>query len=153
MSTLGVYYSQGGVRSMPKTKSIPQDVLELARELAEPRPMRRGSLSVQYVKCNKPGCRCGEHPEARHGPYTSVVRTVGGKTRSQRVPTPKAKMLRRQVEAGQRFRRYVEEYWHACEQWADEELRAPEAASQEAAKKGGSKGRSTRRSSPRSKRS
>ncbi len=137
---------------MTQTKPIPKRVLELVRQLAEPKPMRRGSLSVQYVKCHKPGCRCGERPEARHGPYTSVVRTVGGKTRSQRVPGSKAEVLRRQVEAGQRFRRYLEEYWQACEQWADEELRVPEAASMEKAQKRGSAKRSTRRSSRRSKR-
>ena len=134
-------------------KPIPKRVLELARELAEPKPMRRGSVSVQYVKCNKPGCPCGERPEARHGPYTSVVRTVGGKTRSQRVPAPKAEVLRRQVEVGQRFRRYIEEYWQACEQWADQELRAPEAASIEKVKKRGSAKRSRRRSARRSRRS
>ena len=138
---------------MSKSKPIPKRVLELAHELAEPKSMRRGSLSVRYVKCNKPGCRCGEHPEARHGPYTSVVRTVGGKTRSQRAPAAKAEVLRRQVETGQQFRRDVEAYWQACEQWADEELRAPEDASIEKAQKKGSKKRSTRRSSPRSKRS
>jgi hypothetical protein len=130
---------------------IPKRVRELARQLAEPKPMRRGSLSVQYVRCNKPGCRCGEDPEARHGPYTSVVRTVNGRTQSQRVPAPKVDTLRRQVEAGQQFRRDLEEYWHACEEWADEELRAPDAASMEQAEKRGSKGRSRRRSSPRSK--
>jgi len=138
---------------MSNSKPIPKRVLELLREIAEPKPMRRGSLSVRYVKCHKPGCPCGTRPEARHGPYTSVVRTVRGQTQSQQAPAAKAEVLRRQVERGQRFRRYVEEYWHACEQWADEELRAPEAASIEKAKKGGSKGRSRQRSSPRSKRS
>ncbi len=138
---------------MPKSISMPKRVLELVRELAKPKPMRRGSLSIQYVKCNKPGCPCGERPEARHGPYTSVVRTVGGKTRSQRVPAVKAEVLRRQVEAGQQFRRRIEAYWHACEQWADEELRAPERALTEEGKKKGSKKHSTRRSSPRSRRS
>ncbi len=134
------------------SKRIPKRVLELARELAEPKPMRRGSLSIQYVKCNKPGCSCGEHREARHGPYTSVVRTVGGKTRSQRAPVAKAEVLRRQVEVGQEFRKQVEAYWQACEQWADEELQAPENASNEKAEKKGSKKCSRRKSSPRSRR-
>lgn len=138
---------------MSNPKPIPKRVLDLARELAEPEPMRRGSLSVRYVKCNKPGCSCGEHPEARHGPYTSVVRTVGGKTRSQRAPAAKVEVLRRQVEVGQQFRRQIEVYWQACEEWADEELRAPEEASIEKVEKRGSKKRSARRSSPRSKRS
>ena len=81
------------------------------------------------------------------------MRVVDGKTRSRHVPAARAGLLRAQVEAGQRFRKHVEAYWQACEQWADAQLDSPEAASQEAAKKGGSKKPSTRKSSPRSKRS
>ncbi len=101
---------------------LPSPVREIARRLAEAKPMRRGSLSVRYVKCNKPGCRCAEDPKARHGPYTSVVRTTGGQTQSRRVPAAQADVLREQIEAGQDFRRNVEAYWEACEQWADAEL-------------------------------
>lgn len=132
---------------------IPAAVRDLARQLTEPRPMRRGSVSTRYVKCNKPGCACAARTEARHGPYVSVVRVVAGTTQSRWVPAEQVVMLRRQVEAGQQFRKQVEAYWQACEQWADAQLDVPEAAAQEAAKKGGSKRRLQPRSSPRSKRS
>src|SRR3989304_5883166 len=138
---------------MPNLHDTPVPVRDLARHLSKPKPMRRGTLSVQYLRCNKPGCGCGDQLGARHGPYYRVVRVVGGKTRSRHVPGAKAALLREQVEAGQEFRRHVEAYWQACEQWADAQLEAPEAASQEAAKKGASKRRSKSRSSPRSKRS
>ena len=138
---------------MPELHDTPVAVQELARQLSEPRPMRRGTLSEQYLRCNKPGCACAERPSARHGPYYRVVRVVGGKTRSRHVPTAQADLLRKQVEAGQRFRKDVQAYWQACEQWADAQLDAPKAASQEAAKKGASKRRSKPRSSPKSKRS
>ena len=139
---------------MPHTVDVPAAIRELAQRLAEPRPMRRGSLSVRYLKCNKPGCGCAEEPDARHGPYTSVVRTVGGTTRSRMAPARQAARLREQVEAGRRFRKDVEAYWQACERWADAELDAAHAGSEtEAAKKGGSKKPSTRKSSPRSRRS
>ena len=138
---------------MPDPK-VPAPVQDRARRLAEPKPMRRGSLSVRYVKCNKPGCACAGDPDSRHGPYTSVVRTVAGQTRSRLVPAAKADLLRQQVEAGQEFRTYLEGYWEVCEQWADAQLEAPEAVSEtEAAKKGASKKRSRRKSSRRSKRS
>ena len=132
-------------------KDAPLPVREIANRLAKPTPMRRGSLSVRYVKCNKPGCACADDPEARHGPYTSVVRTVDGLTRSRRVPAAQTDVLQQQIEAGQRFRKEVEAYWQACEQWADEELDHFEAISQEIAKKGASKKSSKRRSSRRSK--
>jgi hypothetical protein len=138
---------------MPESHDTPVAVRELARQLAEPTPMRRGTFSVQYLRCNKPGCACADRLGARHGPYYRVVRVVDGKTRSRHVPAARADVLREQVEAGQQFRTHVEAYWQACEQWADAQLDAPEATSHEAAKKGGSKRRSRPRSSPRSRRS
>lgn len=138
---------------MPDTTEVPEVIHELAQQLSEPKPMRRGSLSVRYLKCNKSGCACADAPEARHGPYTSVVRTVAGKSQSRAVPAAQADVLRRQVEAGQQFRKQVDAYWEACEQWADAQLEAPQAVSdKDAAKKGGSKKRSTRKSSAKSKR-
>jgi len=138
---------------MPDHHDTPVAVQDFARQLSEPKPMRRGTLSVQYVRCNKPGCACADRAGARHGPYYRVVRVVEGKTRSRHVAAAQADLLREQVETGQQFRKHVEAYWQACEQWADAQLDAPEAASQEAAKKGGSKRRLKPRSSPRSKRS
>jgi len=132
--------------------SVPDAVRQLARELAEPQPMRRGTLAVRYLKCNKPGCSCADRPDARHGPYYSVVRVVAGKTQSRHVSAVHARFLEEQVRAGKQFRRRVETYWRACEQWADAQLEAA-ATSEEGAKKGASKRPSTRRSSERSKRS
>src|SRR6266498_951122 len=133
--------------------AVPLPVRTLAAQVAAPTPMRRGSLSERYVKCSKPGCACAERPTARHGPYYSLTRTVGGRTQSRFVPAAQAARVRQQIAAGQQFRRHVDAFWDACEQWADAQLDAPEAAAQEAAKKGAAKKSSPRRSSPRSKRS
>ena len=138
---------------MAATPDVPAPVRTLAARMAEPMPMRRGSLSERYVKCSKPGCACAERPTARHGPYYSLTRTVGGRTQSRFVPAAQTARVRQQIAAGQQFRREVEAFWDVCEQWADAELGAPEAASHEAAKKGASKRRSKPRSSPRSTRS
>ncbi len=134
---------------MPDKPSIPSDVQSLSAQLAQPRPMRRGSLTERRVKCNKPGCPCAGDPEARHGPYFSVSRVVKGKTRSKWLTNEQAKAVRRQVDTGQDFRRQVDAYWEACERWADAEIRPPgEVASEEAAKKKASKKPSTLKSSP-----
>jgi hypothetical protein len=114
--------------------------------------MRRGSLSERFMRCNKPSCPCASDPKARHGPYFSLTRGVEGSTRSRLVPAEQAKVVRSQVEAGQQFRRHVEAYWQACEQWADAQLAAEAASDVEAAKKGGSKRPSAPRSSAKSKR-
>mgnify|MGYP001579785208 CR=1 FL=1 len=138
---------------MPDHPDVPAAVRQHLDALAQARPMRRGSLSERFMKCNKPSCACASDPKARHGPYFSLTRGVDGSTRSRMVSAQQAEVVREQVEAGQQFRTYVEAYWQACERWADAEIETPEAASQEAAKKGGSKKPSTRKSSPRSKRS
>lgn len=132
---------------------VPAAVRKLARELAEPRPMRRGSVSERFMKCGQKECRCQHDPQARHGPYFSLTRAEGGKTRSRYLTAEQAALARQQVGAGQEFRKQVETYWQACEQWGDTQLEPSEAASQEAAKKGASKRRSKSRSSPRSRRS
>ncbi len=132
---------------------VPEEVSAVASQLAEPRPMRRGSVSERYVKCNKVGCACADHTDARHGPYYSVTRVVKGRTKSRWLDPEQAKQVREQVATGQKFRKIVEAYWQACEQWADAQLENSEAASQEVAKKRASKRRSKARPSPRSKRS
>lgn len=138
---------------MDRSPGVPSEVRQLATEIAEPKPMRRGSLSERYVKCSKPGCLCAERPQARHGPYYSLTRAVAGRTRSRLLSAEQAAIVRRQVAAGRQFRERVDAYWAACERWADAQLDAPAAAAQEAALKGGSPQPSRRRSSRRSRRS
>jgi len=123
---------------MPDPHEVPARIRDLAAQLAQPKAMRRGSFSQRYVKCSKSGCPCASDPEARHGPYFSLTRGVGGRTHSRLISAGQAELVRRQVEAGQHFRRQVEVFWEACEQWANAQLETPAAAS-EAAKKKGSK--------------
>lgn len=134
-------------------QEVPTTVVRLAEALTEATPMRRGSVSERLMKCGRKECRCQHDPEARHGPYYSLTRAKEGKTRSRYLSAEQSALARQQIEAGQKFRKNVEAYWQACEQWADAQLQTPEAASQEAAKKGASKQRSKARSSLRSKRS
>ena len=135
---------------MPNS-TVPPDVLNLAHELADPKPMRRGSLTERYVKCNKTGCLCGDSEDNRHGPYYSVSRVVKGRTKSRWLDAGHVDTVHQQIEDGQQFRKNVEAYWQACERWADAELETPEAASKGAAEKKGSKQRSKPRSARKSK--
>ncbi len=137
---------------MTKTR-IPSDVREAAAALREPKAMRRGSLSERYMKCGQKSCRCHDDAQARHGPYYSLTRGEGGRTRSRYLSAEQAAVARQQVQAGQQFREQVEGYWQACERWADAELEVAKVSAQEGAKKGASKKPSTRKSSPRSRRS
>ncbi len=121
---------------MPNALAVPARVRDLAAQLAQPKPMRRGSLSERYVKCSKPGCACADDPQARHGPYFSLTRGVAGRTQSRFLSAAQAALVRRQIEAGQQFRGQVEAFWEACEQWAEGQLEHPAAASEAAQKRG-----------------
>lgn len=131
---------------MPDDREAPAHVVEALAALASPRPMRRGSVSVRRMRCNRAGCACASDPERRHGPYVSLTRGVAGSTRSRLLTGEQADLARAQVAAGRRFREQVEVYWRACERWADAELGA------EGAQRGGSGRPSTRSSSRRSRR-
>jgi hypothetical protein len=127
--------------------SPPTDVRQLATELADAKPMRRGSLSERTIKCSKPGCACAQDPKARHGPYFSLTHAIGGKTRSRFLTAEEADLVRQQIDAGRKFRGRVDALWEACEQWADSQLADVSASSGEA-KKGGSQ-RTSKTKSPR----
>ncbi len=134
---------------MPDDREAPAHVVEALAALSAPRPMRRGSVSVRRMRCNKPGCPCATDPDRRHGPYVSLTRGVAGRTRSRLLSAGQADLARAQVAAGRRFREHVEAYWGACERWADAELGAAGSTSgAEGAERGGSATPSTRRSPP-----
>ena len=130
-----------------ESSAIPAPIRSLSERLASSRPMRRGSLSERYMKCSKPGCACQRDENARHGPYYSLTRNVGGQTQSRLIPAERVEVVREQIAAGKQFRQQVEALWAACEQWADAEVE-----SEAGAEKRGSRQRSPRRSRPKSKR-
>jgi len=138
---------------MAASPEVPPLVRQLATELAQPQPMRRGSVSERLIKCGKAGCACARDPKARHGPYQSLTQAVGGKTRSRFLTPEQTAVAQQQVAAGRQFRQKVDSYWEACEEWADAQMEFPPAASSGEAKKRGSKQKSKTRSSRKSKRS
>src|SRR6266567_3415006 len=87
---------------------IPPRVRQLATDLADANPMRRGSLSERTIKCSKPGCACAQDSKARHGPYYSLTHAVGGKTRSRFLTAEQADLAQRQIDAGRKFRTHVD---------------------------------------------
>ena len=132
---------------------VPSRVRQLATELADAKPMRRGSLSERAVKCGKPSCACALDPKARHGPYYSFTHAVGGQTHSRFLTAEEADLVQQQIAAGHRFRGHVDALWEVCEEWADHQLANVSASSSGEAKKGGSKRTSKTKSSRKSKRS
>lgn len=133
------------------SKASGPDVAAVAERIGKPVSMRRGSLVERSIPCGKAGCACKRDPGARHGPYFSLTRNVGGKTKTQLVPKSQVELVRRQIEAGRVFRDATELFWQECERAADEELKTLAANSVQDTEKGGSKRVSQRRSSPKPK--
>src|ERR1017187_4856007 len=107
---------------MAASPEVPPRVRQLVTELAQPQPMRRGSLSPRTIKCGKAGCACAHDPKARHGPYFSLTQAVEGKTRSRFLSAERAAVAQQQIATGRQFREHVDTYWEVCEEWADAEL-------------------------------
>ena len=58
---------------MVDSHDVPAPIRDLAAQMAQAKPMRRGSVSERYIKCSKPGCPCAGDPQARHGPYFNCL--------------------------------------------------------------------------------
>ena len=138
---------------MKHSLSSPTAIRQRASSLGEPLPIRRGSLCERFIPCGKPSCPCHRRPDAKHGPYFSLTRQVGGRTRSRYLSHEQAVRAQEQIEAGREFRDAVEAYWLSCEERADAELLALGSSRPPEAEKGGSSRRSSRRLHERSKRS
>lgn len=129
---------------------VPPRVRQLSAQLADIKPMRRGSLSERTIKCSKPNCACAQDPNARHGPYYSLTHAVGGKTQSRFLTSQEAELVRQQIDAGREFRGRVDALWDACEEWADRQLAEISTSVEEDKKnsKRTSKTKSPRKSKP-----
>ena len=138
---------------MSTSLEVPSRVRQLASELAQPQPMRRGSVSERAVKCGQAGGAGAEDPKARPGPYHSLTQAVSGKTRSRFWTTEQVSVAPQQVAAGREFRARIDAYWGACEHWAAARLELLTAASSKEAEKRGSAGTFQKTSPRKSKRS
>ena len=138
---------------MAASPEVPPRVRQLVTELAQPQPMRRGSVSQRSIKCGKAVCACHKDPKARHGPYYSLTQAVAGKTRSRFLTVEQASVAQQQIAAGRKFREQLDAYWEACEEWADVQMELPPATSSVEVQKKGSRRKSKTTSSGKSKRS
>ena len=81
------------------------DVLRQAREriariraaINEMEYLSSGTLLRRMKVCGKPGCRCANDPDARHGPYYEWGHMKGGKLVHRMVTAEQAEILRRAI--------------------------------------------------------
>jgi len=59
---------------------LTKKVVEARRVLANPGPLLPGSISEQYTVCGNPACQCSDpHEPKRHGPYSKLSVSLGGR--------------------------------------------------------------------------
>ena len=69
-----------------------------------------GTLHQRMKVCGKPGCRCAQDPQARHGPYYEWGHMVGGKL-VHRVVTPQQAQLLQQAIDNHRHVKQLMRAW------------------------------------------
>jgi len=108
---------------MATSPEVPPRVLQLVTELAQPQPMRRGSVSQRSIKCGKAVCACHKDPKARHGPYDSLTQAVAGKTRSRFLTVEQASVAQQQnCRRAQNFANSSIPTGGPAKEWADGQL-------------------------------
>ncbi len=134
-----------------KSSELARRAQAAAQGLAQPQPMRRGSISERTICCHKASCACATDPERRHGPYISLVQGGGAKTKSRWISKAEESLVRQQIVEGQAFRDRIDGLFKVCEEWADAELESARADSPEAVEKKGFKKSFRKKSQTRSK--
>ena len=100
---------------MPRRR---EDILRQAREriariraaINEMEYLSSGTLLRRLKVCGKPGCRCANDPDARHGPYYEWGHMKGGKLVHRMVTAEQAEILRRAI-ANYRTARNLMKNW------------------------------------------
>jgi hypothetical protein len=80
-----------------------------------------GTLSRRMKMCGKPGCRCAEDPEARHGPYYEWGHMKGGKLVHRTVTAEQAALLRRAIANYRKAKKLMKAWEHETERLLENE--------------------------------
>ena len=80
---------------------------EITREIAGLGYCLPGSVSARYLRCGNPRCRCQEHPDNRHGPYTYWTRKEHGRTIARLLSTEQTARYQPQIDNARRLRQLV----------------------------------------------
>ena len=80
-----------------------------------------GTLLRRMKMCGKPGCRCAEDPDARHGPYYEWGHMKGGKLVHRMVTPEQAALLRRAIANYRKAKKLMKAWENETERLFDNE--------------------------------
>src|ERR1700741_2245285 len=107
----------------------PELIIEQARErierireaLSEIDYLCSGTLLERMKVCGKPGCRCAQDPDARHGPYYEWGHMKGGKLVHRMVTPEQAALLRRAIVNYRKAKKLMKAWEQETERLFDNE--------------------------------
>jgi hypothetical protein len=109
---------------MPRRR---EDILQQARQriariraaINEMEYLSSGTLLRRMKVCGKPGCRCADNPDARHGPYYEWGHMKGGKLVHRMVTPEQAEILRRAIANYRNARKLMKDWEEITERFID----------------------------------
>ena len=88
----------------PSLEVLEDQRAELARQIAQLRDFRSGSITSITARCGKPNCHCHQPHHPGHGPNFRLTYKRQGKTVSETFPSPAARRQAQQQIA--EFRKF-----------------------------------------------
>ena len=98
-----------------------QRIARIRESLGEIDYLCSGSLLVRTKICGKPGCRCAQDPQARHGPYYEWGHMKGGRLVHRTVSTQQAAILRLAIENYRKVKKLLRSWEVETERLIDAE--------------------------------
>ena len=80
-----------------------------------------GTLLRRMKMCGKPGCRCTEDPDARHGPYYESGHMKDGKLVHRTVTAEQAALLQRAIANYRKAKKLLKAWEHETERLVENE--------------------------------
>ena len=81
-----------------RIKQVREKIGRIRAALTDIEYLCSGTLHKRMKVCGKPGCRCAQDPQARHGPYYEWGHMMGGKLVHRVVTPQQAELLQQAID-------------------------------------------------------
>ena len=105
-----------------RIKQVRDKIDRIRSALADIEYLCSGTLHMRMEVCGKPGCRCAQDPQARHGPYYEWGHMIGGKLVHRVVTPAQAELLQHAIDNHRRAKQLMREWEEQTERLIDLEV-------------------------------
>lgn len=97
-------------KSQPGPRAARKRIQGIQNQIAGLDLVCSGTIHVRTKACGKPGCRCADSPQDRHGPYYEWSRREDGKLVHSVISAPEAKLLQQAIGNYQRIKQLLKKW-------------------------------------------